>query len=293
MERLEILKTYKLYIGGKFPRGESGHYYTPKQGNKSLGNVCLGTRKDLRDAVVAAKAGFGAWSSATAFNRSQVIYRIAEMLEGRNSQFVDELIQMGLTEAKARAEVEASIDTLVYFAGWCDKLQQLFGAVNPVAGSYFNFSVYEPQGIIGIIAPEDSPLLGLVTTICFGITGGNSVVVLASENKPLCAVTLGEVLHSSDVPAGTINIITGTQQDLYKHFASHKDINAVLYCRNQQDVFTEIEKISVTNLKRVHHVNFDNWHDKKTRQPWYILDCMEVKTTWHPIENIGSSGSGY
>jgi acyl-CoA reductase-like NAD-dependent aldehyde dehydrogenase len=282
-----------MYIGGKFPRGESGHYYQPVVGKKSLGNICLGSRKDLRDAVVAARAGLASWAGMTAYNRSQVMYRIAEMLEGRAEQFVAELKLMGLNEARARAEVEASVDRLVYFAGWCDKLQQVFGGVNPVAGSYFNFSMYEPQGVVVVVAPEESPLLGLVSGICYAVTGGNACVVIASESKPLCAITLAEVIHSSDVPAGTVNLLTGKLPDMLSHIASHKDIQSVLYCRNNKDELTALESGSVANLKRIIHAHYNNWHDKEAETPYHLLDTLEVKTTWHPIESIGSAGGGY
>lgn len=293
MTRLTVLKTYKMYIGGKFPRSESGHYYQPVAGKEALGNICLASRKDLRDAISAAKSGLAAWSAATAFNRSQVMYRIAEMLEGRSDQFMLELKKMGLSAPKAQAEIEASIDRLVYFAGWCDKLQQVFSAVNPVAGSYFNFSVHEPQGVVVIIAPEKSPLLGLVTTMCYAMVGGNASVIIASESMPLCAVTLAEVLHSSDVPAGVVNILTGKVDDLSSHVAVHMGVHAVLLARNKADLHKELEEKSVANLKRILRVVFDNWQAAETESPYPVLDLMEVKTTWHPIEQIGSSGSGY
>jgi acyl-CoA reductase-like NAD-dependent aldehyde dehydrogenase len=282
-----------MYVGGKFIRSESGHYYQPEVGKKKLANMCLGSRKDLRDAVVAARSGLGAWAGTTAFNRSQILYRIAEVMEGRAAQFVDELQQMGMSEVKARVEVEASIDRLVYFAGWCDKLQQVFSAVNPVSGTFFNFSVYEPTGVVAVVAPEESPLLGLVTATAYAITAGNTAVVLASEQKPLCAISFSEVVHASDVPAGTINILTGELKDMLSHLGSHKDINAVLFARQDDKSLAELQKASVSNLKRIVAVNFSNWHDTAAESPYKVLDLMEVKTTWHPIENIGAKGGGY
>jgi acyl-CoA reductase-like NAD-dependent aldehyde dehydrogenase len=290
---LEVLRTCKMYVGGKFIRSESGHYYQPVAGKQTLANMCLASRKDLRDAVVAARAGLGAWAGTTAFNRSQIMYRIAEVMEGRSAQFVAELQQMGMSEANARAEVEASVDRLVYFAGWCDKLQQVFSAVNPVSGTFFNFSVYEPTGVVVAVAPEDSPLLGLITTMCYAITAGNTVIMLASEQKPLSAISLSEVLHASDVPSGTVNILTGKLKDMLNHIGTHKDVNAVLFARNDAASLAEIQKLSISNLKRVLSVQFSNWHDSTTENPYRILDLLEVKTTWHPIENIGAKGGGY
>jgi len=236
-ERLEILKTYKIYIGGQFPRTESGRYYKAKNAKGDLlANVCLSSRKDFRDAVIAARNAFGGWSGRAAFNRSQILYRIAEMLEGRRTQFTDELIKQGSTAANADKEINLSIDRLIYYAGWCDKFQQVFSAVNPVASSHFNFSVPEPMGVVSIIAPQDTSLLGLVSVIAPVIAGGNTCIVLASEQKPLCAVTFAEVINSSDVPGGVINILTGKPGELVKYFADHMDVNAVIYCDSMRQI---------------------------------------------------------
>ena len=230
MERLEVLKTYKIYIGGQFPRTESGRYYDPKNAKgEALANICLSSRKDLRNAVVAARKAFGGWAERAHFNRGQILYRIAEMLKGRKTQYVDELMKQGATKAAAEKEVDQATDLLVYYSGWADKYQQLFSSVNPVASSHFNFSALEPMGVVGIIAPQDTSLIGLVATIIPAITGGNTVVVLASEKLPLCAVTFAEVLNSSDVPGGVVNILTGKESELLDQFGSHMDINAVLY----------------------------------------------------------------
>jgi acyl-CoA reductase-like NAD-dependent aldehyde dehydrogenase len=198
MNRLEILKTYKIFIGGQFPRTESGRYYSPmnKKG-EALANMCLSSKKDHRNAVVAARKAFASWSERTAFNRGQILYRIAEMLEGRKSQFVEELVKQGATAQKASAEVDLAIDRCVYYAGWCDKYQQVFSSVNPVASSHFNFSALEPMGVVGIIAPQTNSLIGLVSTILPVIAGGNSCVVLAAEQLPLCAITFAEVLATA------------------------------------------------------------------------------------------------
>src|SRR6476660_7393430 len=196
-KRLEVLKTYKIYIGGQFPRTESGRYYVATNANgDKLANVCLGSRKDFRDSIGSNRSAFGGWSARAAFNRGQILYRIAEMLEGRKAQFVDELMKQDLSAAEAENEVNLAIDRLIYYSGWCDKFQQLFSSVNPVASSHFNFSVPEPTGVVSVIAPQDSSLLGLVSLIAPIIAGGNTCVILASYSKPLCAVTFAEVLNS-------------------------------------------------------------------------------------------------
>ena len=292
-KRLEVLKTYKIYIGGKFPRTESGRYYTPKNGNTPLGNICLSSRKDFRNAVVAARDAFGGWSGATAYNRSQILYRIAEMLEGRKAQFMDELTKQGSTKVAAEKEVNESIDRIIYYAGWADKYTQLFSAVNPVATSHFNFTLPEPTGVVSIIAPEDTSLIGLISTIIPVIVSGNTCVVLASENKPLCAITFAEVINSSDVPGGVINILTGTRKELQSHMASHMDVNALLYSGNDKKEITALQKQAVENLKRVVVRDFSAIYDEKHNNPYYIEDFVEMKTTWHPIEKIGAAGSGY
>lgn len=291
--RIEILKTYKIYIGGKFPRTESGRFYTPKNGTVPLGNICLSSRKDFRNAVVAARGAFDGWSGATAYNRSQVLYRIAEMLEGRKAQFVDELMKQDSTKAAAEKEVNGSIDRIIYYAGWCDKYMQLFSAVNPVATSHFNFTVPEPTGVVSILAPEDTSLIGLVSSIIPVIASGNTCVVLASENKPLCAITFAEVINSSDVPSGVINILTGTRKELRSHMASHMDVNALLYTGGDKKESLEIKKLAVDNLKRVVVRDFTAVYDATHNNPYYMEDFVEMKTTWHPIEKIGASGSGY
>ena len=240
MSRIEIKKTYKIYIGGQFPRTESGRYY-PLQNGKGelLANICLSSRKDLRNAVVSARGAFTGWSSRSAFNRSQILYRIAEMLEGRRSEFNSELLLQGSNAKNAKEEIDMSIDRLVYYAGWCDKYQQLFSSVNPVASSHYNFSVTEPTGIVAIIAPEDNSLIGLVSAIAPVIAGGNSCIVLASEKRPLCAITFAEVLNSSDVPGGVVNILTGSCAELHSHFSSHLDVNAVIYYGKDKNVIRQ------------------------------------------------------
>lgn len=293
MSRLEILKTYKIYIGGKFPRTESGRFYTPNNGTTPLGNICLSSRKDFRNAVVAARGAFEGWSGATAYNRSQILYRIAEMLEGRKVQFMEELMQQGSTKAAAEKEVNASIDRIIYYAGWCDKYTQLFSSVNPVATSHFNFTVPEPTGVVSVFAPEETSLIGLISTIIPVIASGNTCVVLASENKPLCAITFAEVINSSDVPGGVINILTGTRKELHSHMASHMDVNAIMYAGSDKNEILEIKKLAVDNLKRVMVKDFADIYSAEHESPYYIEDFVEMKTTWHPIEKIGAAGSGY
>lgn len=293
MERLEILKTYKIYIGGQFPRTESGRYYSPKDKNGNmLANICLSSRKDLRNAVSAARKALGGWSERAAFNRGQIIYRIAEMLEGRRAQFMEELQKQGSTKAQAEKEINLSIDRLVYYSGWCDKYQQIFSSVNPVASSHFNFSALEPTGVVGVIAPQDSSLIGLVSTIIPIITGGNTVVVLASENLPLCAVTFAEVLQTSDVPGGIINILTGQEKELLEHFGTHMDINALLYAGASESNYYKLKEWGTDSVKRVKRFTH-NAMDESAESPYLISDFQEVKTTWHPIENIGGSTSSY
>ncbi len=291
--RIEVLKTYKIYIGGKFPRTESGRYYQPEANGKTLGNICQSSRKDFRNAVVAARKAQGAWSARSAYNKSQILYRIAEVLEGRKAQFVEELVLQGSTKAQATKEVEVSIDRLIYYAGWCDKFIQIYSSVNPVASSHFNFSVPEPTGVVAVMAPEETGLIGLVSQIAPIIAGGNSCIVLASESKPLCAVTFSEVLATSDVPGGVINILTGNRAELLEHFSTHKDVNAILYCGKDQQDLKSIQEYAVTNLKRVISKNVKDWTLDENESPYTILDFQETKTTWHPIEHIAGTGSGY
>ena len=293
-KRLEILKTYKIYIGGKFPRTESGRYYSPENvAKEKLANVCLSSRKDFREAVVAARSAQGDWGSRAAFNRGQILYRIAEMLEGRKAQFIDELIRQDATNEEAENEVWLSIDRLIYYAGWCDKFQQLYSTVNPVASSHFNFSTPEPTGVVSIIAPQDSSLLGLVSVIAPVIAGGNTCVVLASFTKPLCAVTFAEVLNSSDVPGGVVNILTGKLSELASYFADHMDVNAMVFSEKDADIQKMIQEKAAMNLKRVVLYNKIDWQSNNGQSPYMIMDTQEIKTTWHPIENIGGAKAGY
>ncbi|MDF3128136.1 aldehyde dehydrogenase family protein [Kiritimatiellaeota bacterium B1221] len=291
MNRLEILKTYKLYINGKFPRSESGRYYTPEGADgKALGNICQSSRKDLRESVRAARSALGTWAPRAAFNRSQILYRIGEMLEGRRAQFETELKRQGSSAASASKEVENAIDLAVYYAGWCDKYQQVFSAVNPVSTSHFNFSVYEPVGVVAAIAPEQSALAGLLGTILPIIAGGNTCITLASNSKPLSAITLAEVLATSDLPGGVVNILTGDRKELLPVFATHMDINALVASDLSTTRVAELKQASTHNLKRIviHQSDLSKQED-----PYVILKTQEIKTTWHPIETSIAGGGKY
>jgi acyl-CoA reductase-like NAD-dependent aldehyde dehydrogenase len=294
MERIEVLKTYKLYIGGQFPRTESGRYYAlkNKQG-ATIANVCLASRKDFRNAVVAARGAFAGWSSRSGYNRSQILYRIAEMMEGRKQQLVEELLLQGISKSSASTQVETGIDHWVYFAGWCDKYQQVFSAVNPVQSSHFNFSVPESTGVVAAIAAQDSPLLSAIDMIAAAIAGGNTVIILASSNYPLGAITLGEIIATSDVPGGVVNILTGKVEELLGQFASHMDVNALVLPEISNDLLTKAKLEGANNVKRVCHYKNINWERGDFLQPYPIMDLQEIKTTWHPIEQVGSSGSKY
>jgi len=293
MSRIEVLKTYKIYIGGSFPRTESGRYYPLIVNKKTVANMCLSSVKDFRNAVVVARGAQGGWSHKTAYNRCQILYRIAEVLEGRKAQFVSELELQGISKAKAEKEVDLSIDRLIYYAGWCDKYTQLYSTVNPVSGSFFNFSVPEPTGVVSVFAPQQSGLLGLVTQVTSIIAGGNTCVVLASEQLALCAVTFAEVLATSDVPGGVVNILTGNQGELLTQFAAHKDVNAILYCGKDAETIAKIQDLAIDNLKRVVVRDDGDYYDAQFETPQMIFDFQETKTTWHPIEVIAGAGSGY
>ncbi len=293
MSRLEVLKTYKLYIGGQFPRSESGRYYPLMNSKKEIiANISLSSRKDFRNAIEAARAAVAGWSGKTHFNRSQILYRIAEMLEGRKAQFVDELILQGLTKQQANEEVSLSVDRLVYYSGWCDKYSALFSTVNPVSSSHFNFSVPEPTGVVAAICSDKFSLLGLISVVAPIICGGNTCVVLASEKLPLCAISFAEVLATSDLPAGLVNILTGNSEELHSHFSSHMDVNAIVYCRENKVEAKTISENASLNVKRVFFWN-KIWNKDESQNPYLILDLQEIKTTWHPVENIGAGGVKY
>ena len=285
MERIDVLKTYKLFIAGKFPRTESGRYFQLKNSSgKLLANMCLSSRKDFRNAVVAARNAQKSWQRTSALNKGQVLYRVAEILEGRKLQFMEELMITGLSKQKAKDEVEKSTDRLIYYAGWSDKFQQIFSSVNPVSSNHFNFSTLEPMGVVSVISSNESPLLGLISTIAPVIVGGNTCVLLSSEINPMVSISFAEVLNTSDVPHGVVNILTGKRKELINHFASHMDVNAVFYCGENEIEIQDIEKVSVENLKRVTIDRRTNWNNENGQSPYFIENFQETKTIWHPNE---------
>lgn len=281
--RIGVQKTYKLYIKGAFPRTESGRTFKIHRPNGDLlANMCRASRKDFREAVLAARGAFGGWSGRSAFNRGQILYRIAEMIESRRAQFIEELVLMGSSPGEAEQEVTLATDRTLYYAGWSDKFQQIFSSVNPVNSSHFNFSMLEPTGVVGIIASEKPSLTGLISVLAPAIVGGNTVVALASSSLPLPAITLAEVLNSSDVPGGVVNILTGYPDELSEHFASHMDVNALVYCGGDAETLKAIQIAATENVKRVIHHTTD-WQNPEAQNPYLILDTQETKTTWHPI----------
>ena len=282
--RLPVLKTYKLYIDGKFPRTESGRYFQFKDANGNLiANMCQASRKDFRDAVVAARKAQVPWAAKSAYNRGQILYRLAEMLEDRREQFINSLIVIGSSKKEAQTEVDLSVDRLIYYAGWTDKFIQVFSSVNPVESSHFNFSIPEPTGVVVLIAPDKNGLLGLVSVIAPVIAGGNTCIILASEIDPLSAVNFAEVINSSDVPGGVINMLTGFEKELSSHFASHMDVNAIWYCRNHKEIQKIIKEKSALNVKRAVVTPDLDFNSDKGQSPYLIMKFQEIKTTWHPI----------
>jgi acyl-CoA reductase-like NAD-dependent aldehyde dehydrogenase len=268
-ERVEVRKTYKLFINGEFVRSESGRAFRPD----GAINVPRGSRKDLRDAVRAARTAFAGWSGRTAMNRGQILYRTAEMLDGRREQFIAEL---GGT-APAREEVDAAIEACVWYAGWTDKLSQVAGTVNPVAGPYFNFTIPEPTGVVGVVAPEAPALLGLVRRIAPALCAGNTVVAVVSESHPRAGLTLGEVLATSDFPPGSVNVLSGLRRELVPWLAAHMDVNAVDVTGCTPEEARQVEELAAGNVKRVVHAGSDGL------SPEAITAVMEMKTVWHPI----------
>ena len=285
MSRINVLKTYKIFIGGKFPRTESGRYFHMKNTKGDLlANMCLSSRKDFRNAVVSARKAQESWANATTLNRGQILYRIAEMMEGRKSQFIEQLQSTGSTLSTAKKEVVISIDRLIYYAGWSDKFQQIFSTVNPVASNHFNFSTLEPTGVVSIIAPNENPLLGMISLIAPTIVGGNTAVILAPATNPLVAISLAEVINTSDVPAGVVNVLTGDREELLPQFASHKDVNSIIYCGNKKEELKVVEEMATENLKRVSTYRRKNWKQENSQSPYFIEKCQEIKTIWHPTE---------
>jgi acyl-CoA reductase-like NAD-dependent aldehyde dehydrogenase len=284
-ERLSVFKTYKLFVGGKFPRSESGRVYEVTDSKAEwLANAPLSSRKDARDAVAAARTAFGGWSGATAYNRGQILFRVAEMLEGRRDQFVREVSDAeGLSKSKAAATVDATIDRWVWYAGWTDKIGQISGAANPVAGPFFNLSTPEPTGVVALLAPQRSSFLGLVSVLAPVIAGGNTAVVVASESSPLPALSLGEVLATSDLPGGVVNILSGRTAEIAAPLAAHQDVNAIdlTGAGAGTALARELELSAADNLKRVLRPRADDWSaDPGTGR---LTAFLETKTVWHPI----------
>lgn len=278
-ERLDVKKTYKLYIGGAFPRSESGRTYKVKdRSGIFMANACLASRKDLKDAVVAARSAQSSWANATAYNRGQILYRIAEMMEGRREQFAREISAAdGISLVEAEEEVIAAIDRWVWYAGWSDKLSVLAGSTNPVSGPYYNFTIPEAMGVVGSIASEENSLLGLVEAIAPIIVSGNTCIVLASSRAPLSAITFAEVMATSDLPHGVCNILTGKKEELAPWFASHMDINGLdVSGVDEPSLISDIKTAGAQNLKRIHSFG-------PGQNPQRILAFMEAKTIWHPI----------
>ncbi|MCX5237007.1 aldehyde dehydrogenase family protein [Streptomyces prunicolor] len=292
-DRLSVFKTYKLYVGGKFPRSESGRVYevTDPKG-KWLANAPQSSRKDARDAVVAARKAFGGWSGATAYNRGQILYRIAEMLEGRKDQFTREVADAeGLSKSKAAAVVDAAIDRWVWYAGWTDKIAQVVGGANPVAGPYFNLSSPEPTGVVTVLAPQESSFLGLISVIAPVIATGNTVIVIASENSPLPALSLGEVLATSDLPGGVVNVLSGRTAEIAAPLAAHQDVNAIDLAGADDALAKDLEIAAADNLKRVLRPQPVDYAE--TPGIDRLTAFLETKTVWHPTGSLGASGSSY
>lgn len=290
---MEILKTYKLFIDGQFPRTESGRYDVLQSSKKTwVANYCRASRKDVKAAVVAAKKAFPIWSNRSGFNRGLVIYRIAEMMEGRKEQFVDELVLQGATPMAARNEVKKAIARCVYYAGWCDKFQVLNNTVNPVNTPHFNFTVSEAIGPVGLIAPPKPGLLGLVSTLLPILVGGNTAVVLAAEEAPLSSIALAEALATADVPAGVVNILTGRLNELVVSLGGHYELPAIVYAQPDRAILAQLQKLGAQQIKRIFHWQHD-WLKAESAHPYWITDTQEIKTTWHPIRRNYQGGGAY
>jgi acyl-CoA reductase-like NAD-dependent aldehyde dehydrogenase len=283
-QRLAVRKTYKLFIGGDFPRSESGRSYpAADQHGEVVARVARASRKDLREAVRSARAAFPGWSGKTAYNRGQVLYRAAELMEGRRDQFIREVRRAGATDPEAG--VDTAIDRWVWYAGWADKVHHILGSVNPVAAPYFNFTIPEPTGVVGMVAPPDAPLLGLVSRLAPAVVSGNCVVVVASERWPLPAITLAEVLATSDVPGGVINILTGFTEELVPWLAGHMDVNALDVTGVPEPLRDDVERLSAENVKRIVRAEGPqaDWLADTAQSPYAVTSFMEMKTVWHPM----------
>jgi acyl-CoA reductase-like NAD-dependent aldehyde dehydrogenase len=279
-----VQKTYKLFIGGKFARGENGRVIAARDGHGNImANYCRASRKDFRDAVRAARSAVPGWTTCSPYLRGQMLYRAAEMLEGRRLELESELARVDRSGAGARREVTAAIDRLVYYAGWTDKFSQIFGSVNPVATSHFNFTIPEPTGVVVALAPDAPALLGLVSLIAPIIASGNSVIALASTANALAPLTFSEIIATSDLPAGVFNLLAGDRNELAPHFASHMDVNAIVDASGDDKIGEELQAGSAINIKRYVRRGVANYFVRDGENPYWILDTVEMKTAWHPI----------
>ena len=278
--RLTINKTYKLYVGGRFPRTESGRYVPLKLSDGAVVNICQSSRKDLRDAVVYARSALVGWSAKSAYNRSQILYRIAELLEGRKKQFIEDLKAINHNESLALGQTERAIDTIIYYAGWCDKYSQVFSSVNPVSSPHFNFSAPEPIGVVSVLCGTDEGMVGIMRNLLPVLAGGNTAILQVPIELAPIAIDFAEVVHASDVPAGVINILTGYHSELLPHFGSHLDINAVVYADVHDQDFTQLQSLGANHVLRI----VDRRPGQRREDgPYQIMDTQEIKTTWHPI----------
>jgi acyl-CoA reductase-like NAD-dependent aldehyde dehydrogenase len=284
--RLAVQKTYKLFIGGKFVRGENGRVL-PARGRRgeTLANFCRASRKDFRDAVVAARAAFPNWSKQSAYLRGQILYRAAEMLEMRRGELQDEIARSDGARSTSASEATMAIDRLVHYAGWTDKFGQIFSTVNPVASSHFNFTLPEPTGVVVVVCPDEPPLLAFVSLLAPVILSGNCAVILPSATKPLAALTFSEIVATSDLPAGVVNVLAGDRAELAPHFAGHMDVNAIVDASGDEKIGRELQKGGELNVKRYTHRDLAaaQWRGRDAENPYWILDTVEMKTAWHPI----------
>lgn len=284
--RLQVQKTYKLFIGGKFVRGENGRVIPARAKNGELiANFSRASKKDFRDAVVAARGALANWSKQSAYLRGQILYRAAEMLEMRQSELEGELARSNGSAAAAERETTATIDRLVYYAGWTDKFSQVFGAVNPVASSHFNFTTPEPTGVVVVVCPDEPPLLALVSLVAPVILSGNTAIVLASPTQSLAALTFSEIIATSDLPGGVVNVLAGDRTELAPHFASHMDVNAIVDASGDDKIERELQRGGEYNVKRYtrRDLTAADWRGSSAENPYWILDTVEMKTAWHPI----------
>ncbi|NCF85397.1 MAG: aldehyde dehydrogenase family protein [Verrucomicrobiaceae bacterium] len=284
-DRITVLKTSKLYIGGRFVRTESGRVWPAKTpAGDQVANACWASRKDLREAVRAARCAQKGWAAASPYLKGQILYRMAEMLEDRHDTFVNEIVRGGVSgKDQAECEVKASIDRLVYFAGWSDKITAVFGSVNPVSTPHFNFTVPEPTGVVGLVCPDEPSLLALVSMLAASLVLGNAVVAVVSESQPLAGATFGEVLATSDIPAGVVNLLTGKQRELADVLGTHLDVNAIIAATQDPETRSALGEAVATNLKRVSLINVEDWYGPEGEDPYQILKTAEMKTTWHPV----------